>query len=85
MKCDANRLFVATAGAFAIIWIICSALVAILPGQMLGMSGHMIHADFAAMSWTLTWAGFVIGLVAWSVSAGITAWLIGTIYNKLLG
>lgn len=84
MKCDANKLFLATAGAFAIIWIICSALVAIAPGQMLGMSGHMIHADIGALSWTLTLGGFVFGLILWSAWAGATAWLIGTIYNKLL-
>lgn len=84
MKCHANKLFLATAGAFAIIWIICSALVAVVPGQMMGMSGHMIHADFHAVSWTLTWFGFIAGLILWSAWAGITAWLIGTIYNKLL-
>lgn len=85
MKCDANKLFAATAAAFAIIWVVCSALVALVPGQMMDMSGHMIHADVEMMSWTLTWGGFVVGLILWSLSAGITAWLIGTIYNSLLG
>lgn len=85
MTCDANKLFLATAAAFAVVWVICAAFVALMPGAMMTMSGHMVHADLEMTHWTLSWGGFFIGLIAWSLIAGAIAWLIGTIYNGLLG
>lgn len=31
---------------------------------------------------TVTWAGFFIGLIVWSVTVGLIAALFGTIYNR---
>ena len=43
----------------------------------------MIHANLEAIHWTLTFGGFVTGLVARSVFAAVTAWLIAAFYNRL--
>ena len=67
MSLDANRLAISFGITTAVLWIICSALVAIMPGAMMAMTGHMFHATMEGISWTLTWAGFLIGLVAWVV------------------
>ena len=83
MSLDANRLAMSFGITSAILWIICSALVALTPGAMIGMTGHMFHASMEGISWTLTWAGFLIGLVAWVVWAAVTGWLIGWFYNRL--
>lgn len=80
---NAKRCAIAAGLAFAVLWVICSALVAILPGPMMAITGHMMHGDFTAMGWTLTWTGFFFGLVGWAVVAGITAWAIALIYNRL--
>jgi len=84
MKLDAFKLGLATAIVFAIFWVICSLLVVTVPGAMMGMSGHMLHADLGAVNWTLHWTGFFIGLVAWSVLAGLTVWAVAAVYNALL-
>ncbi len=86
MKIDANKIAVATGMAFAVIWAICSVFVVALPGRMMSMSGDMVHADFeTAMSWSLHWPGFFIGLIAWILVAAFTAWLIATFYNWQVG
>lgn len=50
---------------------------------MIMMTGHMIHADLNTLGWTLSFSGFLAGLVAWAAIAGVSGWLIASIYNKL--
>ena len=85
MKLEAAKFGVATAVAFALIWIVCSALVALMPTAMMGASGNMTHGDFSGMSWSLHLGGFIVGGILWTLFAGVTAWLIAAIYNKLIG
>lgn len=85
MKLDAGRLAMALGGTTALLWTICSALVALLSGPMITMTGHMLHLDATAFAWTLTWPGFLIGLVSWTVCAAVAGWLIGWIYNATGG
>ncbi len=85
MKIDAIKLGLATAIVFAVFWAICSLLVFSMPMGMMQMSGHMVHAELGHMSWTLTWGGFVFGLLAWSIVAGFTVRAIAALYNRLLG
>ena len=85
MTYNANKLFVAVATAYAVLWVLCAVLVFILPGEMMSLAGHMIHTDLGTASWTLTIAGFLIGLVAGSFLVGAIALLAATIYNKLAG
>jgi hypothetical protein len=55
-----------------------------MPGMKMGMSGHMVHGDPSAMHWHLSLPGVLLGLVAWSLLAGITGWLVAIVYNRLL-
>jgi hypothetical protein len=82
---NANKLAMSFGISTAILWIICSAMVAVMPGPMMSITGHMYHANLEALEWTLTLAGFVIGLVGWVVSAAAAGWLIGWSYNRLEG
>jgi hypothetical protein len=80
-----NPIALATASALAIavIWTLCSLLVFALPAAMSGMTGHMVHAHLESFTWVLTWTGYLIGLVAWTVWAAITGWLIAVVYNRV--
>lgn len=84
MKLDPNKLGIATVIVFAGIWVICSALIMLIPNAMMQMSGHMLHADLGTLSWTINWAGFVIGLILWSVLSGLLVWAIAVVYNRLV-
>lgn len=85
MKIDSIKFGLAVAIVSAVSWVICGLLVFSMPSGMMRMSGHMMHSDMSRMSWVLTGGGFVIGLVAWSVIAGLFAWAIAAVYNRLLG
>ncbi len=82
MKFNPTALAFSLAITTAILWTICSLIVAIVPGFAMDMTGHMMHSDLGAITWTMTITGFVIGLAIWSVSALVTGWLIATCYNR---
>jgi hypothetical protein len=83
MVLDAKRLALACAMATAILWFICSASVVMMPALSLEVTGHLVHADLSGTSWSLTWGGFLIGLVTWTLTAAVSAWLIAWVYNRL--
>lgn len=84
MKLDAVKFGLAWAITFALFWIVCSVLVWLMPGSMRSMSGNMVHGDLSAMHWHLSPVGVVLGLIAWSLVAGITGWLVALVYNRLV-
>ena len=87
MKLDAIKFGLAGALATAIIWVICSALVAFSPDMMWNMTEQMTHMDFQSlghdMNWSLSLSGFVTGLIVWSIGVGVFLWLIAASYNYL--
>lgn len=66
----------------AVLWTICSAMVAAMPNAMLQLTAHMVHVDVTGFTWTLTWTGFFIGLLGWSVSAGAAGFVLAITYNR---
>lgn len=83
MQLHPFKFGVAAALATAVIWIICSVLVFSLPELTMMVSGDMMHMDTREIMWSLTLAGFVKGLIIWSLSVGFTAWIFAVIYNRL--
>lgn len=84
MKLDALKFGISTGVTFGLFWIACSILVLILPSVMMEMTGHMVQSDLSDMNWQLTLSGVVIGLVLWSLFAGLLAGLSAGIYNKMV-
>ncbi len=83
MKLNSVKLGAASAIAFSVLWVICSATVAVSPDSMMTISGHMIHADLSNIGWSLSWTGFFLGLIAWAVVADVTVWLVAAVYNRI--
>ncbi len=82
MKLNPIALANAAAATAIALWLVCSFFVMALPGSMMSMTGHMLHADMAAKSWTLTLPGFVFGLLIWAAACWFTGWLIAVFYNR---
>lgn len=80
-----GKFSAACAGTAALLWVICSALVVAMPLTMMQMTAHMIHMELPQMSWTMSWSGFLFGLLIWSVLSGVTGILLSVIYNRLVG
>jgi len=81
MKLDEKKLALSFGGTTAVLWIVCSALVALMPGPMGTLTGHMLHGNMEGFDWTLTWTGFFVGLVTWVLWIAASGWLIGWFYN----
>lgn len=84
MKFHTCNFAIAAALTSAIIWIICSLLVLSLPQMTMMLSGDMMHMNTQDMMWTLTLTGFIKGLVLWSITIGLSAWIFAVLYNSLL-
>ena len=83
MKIDPLKFGVAGAITAAIVWIICSVFVWMVPGGMTNITTNMMHMEMGRGGWTISPVGVVWGLVGWSLFAGIFAWILATIYNLL--
>lgn len=81
MKINPKFFGLASAITTAIVWVLCSAIVFMMPSPMMNMSGHMVHANLGDMNWTLSFTGVLVGLVAWSLFALIFGWVLAYIYN----
>ena len=85
MKLQPTSLAMASGLAFAIIWVLCSALVAALPG--IGDTAYrgMMHAGADMPGMHVSVSGFLAGLVGWTLSAAITGWVLAVAYNTMSG
>lgn len=83
MKINSLNFALASAITAAVFWIICSLFVWIMPGAMMNTTGNMVHMDMSKFGWMLSPFGVLWGLIVWSLFAGIFAWLLATIYNRL--
>ena len=86
MKLNATKFGLACAISTALLWVICSIFVMLMPVGMMEMSGDMLHMDLSRMNmnWDMGLHGLFTGLIAWVIGAGFSGWLIAAIYNKLL-
>jgi hypothetical protein len=83
MKINSIKFGLASAMSASILWLICSMLVMIMPGMMMSMSGDMVHMQLNTFAWHLSLFGVLAGMLAWFVLAGVFAWTLASIYNRL--
>jgi hypothetical protein len=83
MKINPLYFGLSSAITSAILWILCSLIVFLMPNPMMNMSGHMVHANLNNMNWTFTFTGVLTGLIAWSLFAGIFGWILAFTYDLL--
>lgn len=76
----------ALAGAAAIVaavqYVFCAALVALVPESFTRLVGYVIHADLSSFDRSISWFGFCVGLVAWTVLCAASAAALGVVYNR---
>ena len=72
------------AGAFtaAVLWVICSLMLAVAPGGTAAAGRAMFHLGMVTMTWTVSWGSFVLGLVLWSVLTGLICAGYAALYNR---
>ncbi len=85
MRIHPLNLAIASGIAFALIWLICSALVVALPSMADVTYRGMMHAGNDMPGMHLTVSGFWIGLVGWTFGAAVTAGVLAVSYNAMTG
>lgn len=83
MKINPRLLCLSSAVTAAILWTAYSALVFSLTFLAINLSGEMAYLNFSNFDWKLTFIQFIVYLIVWSSSAGLTGWLIAAFYNFL--
>ena len=83
MKINSLKFGLATAITAAVVWIICSLLIWMMPGAMMNMTTNLFHMEIGKSGFVLSPIGVIWGLIGWSLFAGIFAWILATIYNLL--
>ena len=84
MKLSSIKFGLAAACAVGMTWILCSIMVLLLPSTSLNLGGYMIHVDLSNISWQMGYVGFLLGLILWTLMAGIIASLTAIIYNEIV-
>ena len=79
MKNNTMKLANAFALAMAVLWVLCSAVIWLLPSFSWTVTGWWMHGmDLSAMgSWNLTVGNFLLGGITAAVSAWVTGWVLG--------
>ena len=63
----------ASALVVAVLWVICSAVVLLIPGPATWITAQMLHVDPAMFQWQISAAGFAVGLLSWTALAWVIA------------
>ncbi|MDP2685342.1 MAG: DUF5676 family membrane protein [bacterium] len=88
MKLDKNKLANTFALAMAVLWVLCSLVIWILPEFSLQATTQMMHGmNFSAMgSWNLTFGNFLWGGTVAVIFSWVTGWVLGwsweTLYDR---
>lgn len=85
MKVHPVNFAIAAGAAFAVIWLICSALVVALPSMADDTYRGMMHAGSDMPGMHVTMSGFWIGLFGWALGAALTAGILAVSYNAMIG
>ena len=83
MKINALNFALASTITAAVVWIICSLLIWMMPGPMMNLTTNLFHMEMGKSGFVISPIGVIWGLVGWSLFAGIFAWILATIYNLL--
>ena len=84
MKIRAVTLGIAVGIGSAVLWTICSLLVALAPEPSMALTRSLFHVASGGPAWGITWGGYLVGLGVWTVGSGIFAWFCAQLYNRLL-
>jgi hypothetical protein len=89
MKTDSRtldaRAFGFSAGTIAAaLTTLCAFGIAVAPQFTTAVASALIHLDLSEMQRTLTWSGYLTGLIGWTVGAGFIFWAAAALYNRFV-
>lgn len=80
---NTKHLLKVTSAWISIVYVICFAGVALLPGIRPGFMRYGLHMGIDMGQNILTFGTFISGLIIWNVIALFAVWLFALLYNSI--
>jgi hypothetical protein len=80
---NTKHLLTVTAAWITIVYVVCFAGVALIPGVRPWFMHYALHMNISMGENVVTLATFISGLVIWNVIGCLGAWLFGILHNKI--
>ena len=80
---NTNHLLKVAAAWISIVYVVCFAGVATMPGIRPGMMHYGLHMSIDTGTNVLTFGTFISGLIIWNVIALLAVWLFAALYNNI--
>lgn len=81
---DPRAFGLAAGGVAAALCVLCALYVAVTPGTMPAAFGYPMHVGMTGGAHTMTWGGFIGGLLLMSILVGLAFAATAALYNRLL-
>lgn len=83
MKLNIKAFTIAMTVAAAILFVVCSLLVGLLPDATTSLTRYAFHTDLSGIMRPFSVAGFVVGLLLVSIGWGLLSLIFASVYNSL--
>lgn len=80
---DTKHLLKAGAAWISIVYVICYAGVALIPGIRPAFMLYALHVNVETGQNVATWGTFISGLIIWNIIASVALWIFAPLYNGL--
>lgn len=85
MPLNTKSVGLGAAATAAIVYSICSLVVALFPGAVPAAFSYVLHLDFTTMTRPISWGSYCVGVVSISVVIGLIVALAAAFYNQFSG
>ena len=85
MRLNTAALALAAGITTAVVYAVCSLVVAVAPGSATAVISYVLHLDLTGLARPLTWGSFAAGTVCVSLAVAFVVALLGALYNRLVG
>ena len=83
MKLNIRAYAIAQTIAAAILFVVCSIFVGLLPETAVRLARYALHTDLSGIMRPFSVTGFIVGLLVVSIGWGLLSLIMATVYNSL--
>jgi hypothetical protein len=85
MKLNIKAVAIAEAVAGGILFILCRLIFTLAPDTTLASSKYLFHTDWSGIALPVTWGGFFLGFVVFTVFMTVVGAAWACLYNYIVG
>lgn len=82
MKLNVKAVSIAEGLVVAVVFVICTFVIAVVPEQTAPATRYLFHVDLSGLARPISWGGFFSGLIVSSIAMGLAGAAWASIYNR---